>query len=121
MPLSLSLSLANCISYLPLCLPHHALRRLFRITGAITRAAARPCSHLVCQFGATCREKGRKAHCVCEDSCPSSNSTLQVCGSDGVTYASECELRLSSCRVQRTIDIVSSQACESQSYSLSHS
>ena len=35
----------------------------------------------------------------------------KVCGSDGVTYMNECELRIASCRHQKIISVESRGAC----------
>ena len=59
------------------------------------------CSQLSCRFGAICQYQQGQAVCVCPMSCPSSSSAYQtVCGSDGVSYGSECDLRLAACRRQ---------------------
>jgi len=35
----------------------------------------------------------------------------QVCGSDGVTYVNECVMRMTSCRSQQPIHVVSQSQC----------
>ena len=40
--------------------------------------------------------------------------TSEVCGSNGITYASECELRLHSCRIQESIIVISKGPCKSK-------
>lgn len=41
-------------------------------------------------------------------------STSEVCGSNGITYPSECELRLHSCRIQESIIVISKGPCKSK-------
>lgn len=36
---------------------------------------------------------------------------LQVCGSDGVTYGTECELRKARCETQAALSVVAQGAC----------
>ena len=103
---------ANCfpvLSSMPLC--------AFRSTESISRPVARSCAHLACQHGAKCREKGRRAQCVCDQTCPEQqpDDTSSVCGSDGLTYSSACELRLASCRLQESIVLLSNSSCSGQS------
>ncbi|XP_075526904.1 agrin-like isoform X2 [Dermacentor variabilis] len=67
-----------------------------------------PCDGRQCPFYGVC-EGG--ARCGCPPPCPSPVDDA-VCGSDGLTYANECELRRASCRHQRAIAVASRGACD---------
>ena len=65
---------------------------------------SRHCSDLTCRFGAICQDLQGQAVCVCPMDCPVTSSAEQtVCGSDGVSYGSECDLRLAACRKQVSV------------------
>ncbi|NXB18675.1 AGRIN protein, partial [Rhagologus leucostigma] len=62
-----------------------------------------------CQFGAICEaETGR---CVCPTECVPSSQP--VCGTDGNTYGSECELHVRACTQQKTILVAAQGDCKS--------
>uniref|UniRef100_A0A8C0VJ11 Agrin n=1 Tax=Cyanistes caeruleus TaxID=156563 RepID=A0A8C0VJ11_CYACU len=62
-----------------------------------------------CQFGAICEaETGR---CVCPTECVP--SAQPVCGTDGNTYGSECELHVRACTQQKTILVAAQGHCQS--------
>ncbi|KAM9342708.1 LOW QUALITY PROTEIN: agrin [Pholidichthys leucotaenia] len=63
------------------------------------------CEKLECSFGASCVEENGHAHCECPPpDCDLKNKT-KVCGSDGVTYADQCQLRTIACRQDKDITV----------------
>ncbi|XP_047229553.1 agrin isoform X5 [Girardinichthys multiradiatus] len=67
--------------------------------------APKSCEKLVCSFGATCIEENGQAHCQCPPpDCEIRNKT-KVCGSDGVTYADQCQLRTIACRQDKDVTV----------------
>ncbi|KAG7472748.1 hypothetical protein MATL_G00112170 [Megalops atlanticus] len=63
------------------------------------------CEDMDCQFGATCVEVNGQAHCECPSpDCGEKNKT-KVCGSDGVTYADQCQLMTIACRQDKHITV----------------
>ncbi|GFR23097.1 agrin [Trichonephila clavata] len=66
---------------------------------------------MLCTFGSQCLvdESTNRAYCRCGETC--SEVFAPVCGNDGVTYSSECQLRLSSCTQQRRILVLRQGPC----------
>ncbi|XP_062871868.1 agrin isoform X2 [Trichomycterus rosablanca] len=74
------------------------------------------CSQLQCQHGASCVEVNGQAHCECPSpDCDQKNKT-KVCGSDGVTYADQCQLRTIACRQDKTITVKHLGQCTESIY-----
>lgn len=70
------------------------------------------CLHLAkacanCSFGAICDIQTEQ--CVCVSECVESNQP--VCGSDGITYNSECELNVRACEKKMDLRVVSQGEC----------
>ncbi|XP_016000014.2 agrin isoform X2 [Rousettus aegyptiacus] len=75
-------------------------------------SAPKTCAEMLCEFGASCVEEAGSAYCVCPTpTCPGANAT-KVCGSDGVTYGNECQLRTIACRQGLDISIQSLGPCQ---------
>uniref|UniRef100_A0A2K5IPY3 Agrin n=1 Tax=Colobus angolensis palliatus TaxID=336983 RepID=A0A2K5IPY3_COLAP len=75
-------------------------------------SAPATCAEMRCEFGALCVEESGSAHCVCPMlTCPEANVT-KVCGSDGVTYGNECQLKSIACRQGLQISIQSLGPCQ---------
>lgn len=60
-----------------------------------------------CTFGAIC--DAQSGQCVCPSECVESNQP--VCGSDGTTYNSQCELHVRACKEQMDLRVVSQGEC----------
>ncbi|XP_052821290.1 agrin-like isoform X1 [Mya arenaria] len=63
-----------------------------------------------CKHYSICDRSEPIPRCVCPTGCAS--TTARVCGTDGVTYNSECEMRVASCKSQKSIIIASFGDCE---------
>uniref|UniRef100_A0A8D0CD03 Agrin n=1 Tax=Scleropages formosus TaxID=113540 RepID=A0A8D0CD03_SCLFO len=60
-----------------------------------------------CSFGAIC--DGQTGRCVCPTECVDTNQP--VCGSDGLTYSSECELHVRACTRQLDLKVAAQRDC----------
>lgn len=72
------------------------------------REMERQCSEINCNYpGAYCTiEEGGEARCVCETiNCDEKKKFEVVCGNDGQTYASECDLIKFACAKQIDIQV----------------
>ena len=55
-----------------------------------------PCTHVKCGYGEICVVDGHKGRCFCPPRCL--NHRIQrVCGTDGITYKSYCDLMRTAC------------------------
>lgn len=72
--------------------------------------ALSPCHGVQCAFGATCAVKNGAAVCECQQACLGVYDP--VCGSDGVTYGSTCELEATACALQREIRVARRGPCD---------
>ncbi|CAG9855043.1 unnamed protein product [Phyllotreta striolata] len=71
------------------------------------------CSERTCHFGATCIEKTGSTHCQCHINCTNEKEPPQmVCGSDGVTYRSACNLRAQACKAQKDVVLQAFGSCK---------
>ncbi|XP_074600211.1 uncharacterized protein LOC141854438 isoform X2 [Brevipalpus obovatus] len=68
------------------------------------------CSNVLCQFYSNCDIVLGHAKCLCPEECLPNDDP--VCGTDGNTYANDCELRLASCRSKQYISIASKGICD---------
>uniref|UniRef100_A0A8C2X311 Agrin n=1 Tax=Cyclopterus lumpus TaxID=8103 RepID=A0A8C2X311_CYCLU len=69
-----------------------------------------PCREKVCDHGAVCVVKNDEPVCECPEACPQTSDP--VCGSDGHSYGSPCEMRAIGCALQRVIHIQHKGLCD---------
>ncbi|TRZ06111.1 hypothetical protein HGM15179_020996, partial [Zosterops borbonicus] len=66
------------------------------------------CGSSVCSFGSRCVD----GQCVCPRC--QRQPPAPVCGTDGVTYGSPCQLQVASCRLQKSIEVAKMGPCEDE-------
>lgn len=71
--------------------------------------ALSPCLKTTCEFGGSCVVKNGEAVCECLDTCLQASDP--VCGSDGQTYTSQCQMNAISCTLQKHIQIKHKGPC----------
>ncbi|KAG8193217.1 hypothetical protein JTE90_005564 [Oedothorax gibbosus] len=87
------------------------------VDASIAKAITGSCDELECFHGARCKEKHGEVQCVCEFKCSREDRDAKtpedttVCGSDGNSYGSECQLRQFSCRYQKRIEVAGLGPC----------
>uniref|UniRef100_A0A8C2BGA5 Agrin n=1 Tax=Cyprinus carpio TaxID=7962 RepID=A0A8C2BGA5_CYPCA len=69
-----------------------------------------PCLKKTCEFGAVCVVKNSEPVCECSDACPQNQDT--VCGSDGHTYSSSCQMKAMGCALQKQIQMKHKGPCD---------
>ncbi|KAK7579954.1 hypothetical protein V9T40_000583 [Parthenolecanium corni] len=101
----------------PKCTVCTEINKVLGPNGCVSADASTPaptsCDELSCYFNATCEIHEGIAKCVCHISCPLdyTGQSQAVCGNDGQTYSSECQLRLYACRYQKDIAVQALSAC----------
>jgi len=71
------------------------------------------CAEIFCGVGRECVDAYGEPYCDCVEKCR--DPSAAVCGSDGNTYPSECELHRTSCLNNRQIEVVANMTCEEES------
>lgn len=84
------------------------------------------CKQISCEFGAICHyEASKGSKCVCQFNCSNSDNSSTiispVCGSDGLSYSSECDMNLYACKMQINLTIIHKGSCPNYDYKNSSS
>uniref|UniRef100_A0A8D2KTG3 Agrin n=1 Tax=Varanus komodoensis TaxID=61221 RepID=A0A8D2KTG3_VARKO len=75
-------------------------------------SAPASCAEMACEFGASCLEVNGVAHCECPSPLCTEANMSKVCGSDGVTYGDQCQLRTIACRQGQVIEVKHFGQCQ---------
>ena len=68
-----------------------------------------PCDRKYCPYGGECAVEDGAAKCRCIEGC--SDVFQPVCGTDNVTYSSECRLKIASCTQHKRIRTKTHGSC----------
>ncbi|CAL1276407.1 unnamed protein product [Larinioides sclopetarius] len=74
-----------------------------------------PCEKKHCKFNGDCFEESRRAVCRCPTNCKEHYNP--VCGSDGLNYNTECQMRVDSCRKKKNIYVQHEGLCSRTEFS----
>ncbi|KAG8184137.1 hypothetical protein JTE90_008916 [Oedothorax gibbosus] len=81
---------------------------------SLSRSVQGSCSRVHCRYGAVCRDVGGgRSQCFCETRCPPVSGPAPVCGTDGNTYATKCQMSVFGCRYQKSINVRQQGPCKS--------
>ncbi|NWY00427.1 AGRIN protein, partial [Nothoprocta ornata] len=83
-------------------------------------SAPKSCEEMSCEFGASCVEVNGFAHCECPSPLCSEANMTKVCGSDGVTYGDQCQLKTIACRQGQVITVKHAGQCHETITHASH-
>ncbi|XP_010003562.1 PREDICTED: agrin [Chaetura pelagica] len=83
-------------------------------------SAPKSCEEMSCEFGASCVEVNGFAHCECPSPLCSEANMTKVCGSDGVTYGDQCQLKTIACRQGQLITVKHMGQCQESITHTSH-
>lgn len=71
------------------------------------------CANVRCEFYAICvSDEYGQGSCRCPSLCPDDEKNV-ICATDGVTYPSECHMRLAACQQQRFVVVAFHGSCDS--------
>ena len=79
------------------------------------------CANVTCEYYSICKSQGvgQAGICVCPEDCIEEvqdviiveSGANQVCGTDGLTYPSECHLQIAACKKQQYIVVANKGEC----------